>query len=296
MEVNNMKITLIAAALAVCAPLAFAQSAAPNDGPPAVITIGHEMIKEGKGAAHTKVEQDFANAFRKNKFPFHYLGLNAESGPSEFVFLTAYSSFAAIEEAGKLSEKAPLKNELELVEARDGELRSESRSMTAVYRKDLSYLPANALAVPKFRYMMIDNYRVRLGQNESFVAGAKVLLAGYQKANFPLSIICYQVVAGAPNGVYLFLLPMDSLKQMDGMMANDKALAEAVGADALQRINKGEGEVFQIMESTLYSVSPEMSYLTKEEEDVDPGFWRPKVTAVHPSAKGTVAKEAAPKQ
>ena len=260
-----------------------------------MITIGHEAIKEGKGAAHSKVEQDFANTFRKNKFPFHYLALNSESGPSEVVFLQAFPSFAAVEEGAKLVGKAPLKNELDLVEARDGELRSESRSMTAVYRKDLSYLPANAIPVPKFRYVMIDNYRVRLGQTEAFVAGAKVLLAGYQKANLPVSIVCYQVVAGAPNGVYLFLLPMDSLKQMDDLLANNKALTEAVGADTLQKITKGEGDVFQLMESTLYSVSPEMSYLSKEEEDVDPAFWRPKVTAIHPPAKGTVAKETAPK-
>jgi hypothetical protein len=261
-----------------------------------VLTIGREAIKEGKAGAHSKVEQDFAKVMRKNKFPFHYLALSASSGPSEVLFLQAFPSFAAIEEADNLGDKAPLKNELELVTARDGELRTESRNMIAVYRKDLSYQAANALPVAKFRYVMIDNYRVRLGQNESFLAGAKVLLAGYQKANFPVSIICYQVIAGAPNGVYLFLLPMDSLKQMDQLVGNNKALADAVGADSLQKITKGEGEVFQTMESTLYSVSPEMSYLSKEEEDVDPAFWRPKVTAAHPPAKGTVANEAPAKQ
>jgi hypothetical protein len=104
------------------------------------------------------------------------------------------------------------------------------------------------------------------------------------------------VIAGAPNGVYLFLIGMDSLKQLDDLQAEDKALADAVGADALSRLTKGEGDVFQTMESTLYSVSPEMSYVSKEDEDVDPAFWRPKVTAIHPPAKGTVAKEAAPKQ
>jgi hypothetical protein len=285
-----MKTTLIAAALAACAPLAFAQSAASNE-PPAVIQIGHEMIKEGKGTAHQKVEQEFANVYRKNKVPFYYLGLSAESGPNEYVFLEGFPSFAAIEEADKLGEKAPLKNELQLISARDGELRSESRSMIGVFRKDLSYLPASAPPVGKFRYVMIDNYRVRLGQNESFLAGAKVLLAGYQKSNFPVSIVCYQVIAGAPNGVYLFLIGLDSLKQMDGMMANDKALAEAVGTDNLQKITKGEGEVFQTMESTLYSVSPEMSYLPKEAEDVDPGFWRPKVTAVRPATKEEKAQK-----
>ena len=164
--------------------------------------------------------------------------------------------------------------------------------MTAVFRKDLSYIPANALPVGKFRYVMIDNYRVRLGQNAGFMAGAKVLLDGYRKAKSQTSIICYQVIAGAPNGVYLFLVPMDSLKQMDSYQANEKALADAIGAETMQRLDKGEGDVFQNMESTLFSVSPEMSYLSKEDEDADASFWRPKVTAARTASKDTVpAKE-----
>lgn len=290
-----MKTTLVAAALAACAPLAFAQST-PSDEPPAVIQITREMVKEGKGAAHRRVEQDYANAFRKNKYPFHYLALNTISGPNEAMFLSAYPSFAAMEESDKLSQKEPLKNDLELVEARDGELRTESRTVTAVFRKDLSYMPAKALPVGKFRYMMIDNYRVRLGQNEGFLAGAKVILDGYRKANLDMSVICYQVIAGAPNGVYLFLIPMDSMKQMDSARANDKALADAVGADALARLTKGEGEVFQNMESSLYAVNPQMSYLSKEDEDVDAAFWRPRVTAARQATKETAPKETAPKQ
>jgi hypothetical protein len=291
-----MKTTLIAAALAACAPLAFAQST-PENGPPAVLQITREMIKEGKGAAHRRVEQDYANAFRKNKYPFHYLGLTVESGPNEAIFLSAFPSFAAIEEGEKFSQKAPLKNDLELAEARDGELRSESRTMTAVFRRDLSYMPANALPLSKFRYMEIANYRVRLGQNEAFMAGAKTLLDGYRKANIDETIVCYQVIAGAPNGVYLFLVPMNSLKQMDSGQANSKALANALGAETLARFTKGEGEIFQNMESTLYAVSPEMSYMSKEDEDADAPFWRPKVTAVRQATKeGVVAKETAPKQ
>ncbi len=285
-----MKITLIAMAFVIGVPLTFAQST-PDSGPPAVLQIVRETIKEGKEAAHRKVEQDFANTDRKNKFPFHYLGLSAESGPNEVLFLEAFPSFAAIEEADKLGEKAPLKSELEMINARDGELRSESRSMTAVFRKDLSYMPDNALPVGKFRYVMIDNYRVRLGQNEKFMDGAKLLLGGYKKANVGMTILCYQVIAGAPNGVYLFLMPMDSLKLLDGMPAMDKALEQQLGADTMKGLTKSEGEIFQTIETTLYSVSPEMSYLPKEEEDADPTFWRPKVTAVHPAGKETVAKQ-----
>lgn len=273
-----MKKMWLAAALAVCGPAAFAQSA-PSNEPPAVVQITREAIKEGKGAAHRKVEQDYANAFRKNKYPYHYLGLSAESGANEAWFLSGYASFAALEEGDKLSQKAPLKNDLELVEARDGELRAQSRGLTAVYRKDLSYLPEHPLPVGKFRYVMIDNYRVRLGQNRKFAESAKVLLDGYRKARLDISVVCYQVVAGAPNGVYLFLVPMDSLKQMDAAQANNKALTDAVGEETLQQLQGSEGEIFQNMESTLFSVSPEMSYLPKEEEDADPAFWRPRVAA-----------------
>ena len=269
-----MKATLfVAAALAGCATL-YAQT----NEPPAVIQITRESVKEGRGAAHRRVEQDYANTFRKNKFPFHYIGLSSMSGPNEAWFLAAYPSFAGVEEADQLSQKAPLKSDLELADARDGELRAESRSLTMVLRKDLSYLPENRVPLGKVRYFMIDNYRMRLGQSEAFTAGAKMLLDGYRKANLKEEVLGYEVIAGAPNGVFLFLVPMESLKDMDAAMANRKALADAVGQDNLNRLTKGEGEVFQTMESTLFSVSPEMSYLPKEIEDADPAFWRPKVT------------------
>ena len=287
-----MKLTLLAAACAVCAPLVFAQSS-PQNGPPAVLMITREMVKEGKGAAHRRAEQEYANAYRRNKFPYHYLGLSTMAGPNEALFLAAYPSFAAVEEADKLGEKGTLKADVEAAEARDGELRAESRTLTAVFRPDLSYFPANPLPVSKFRYMMVDNYRVRLGQNDGFMAGAKMILDGYKKASINESIICYQVIAGAPSGVYLFLIPMDSLKQMDNYMANQKALADAVGEDSLKRATKGEGDVFQNMESSLYAVSPEMSYMSKEDEDADASYWRPKVTAARAATKEPAAKEPA---
>src|SRR5581483_6411088 len=286
-----MRTCFLAAALAACAPLAFAQSTS-EAGPPAVLQIVRETIKEGRETAHRKVEADYASAVRKAKSPAHYLALSAESGPNDVLFLEAFPTFAAIEENEKLGQKQPLKGELEMINARDGELRAESRSMTAVFRPDMSYLStSNPIQIAKVRYMMIDNYRVRLGKTEGFTEGGKMLLDGYKKSNMPLSVLCYQVIAGAPNGVYLFITPLESLKQLDGMQAMDKALADAVGADTLKRLSAGEGDVFQNMETTLYAVSPEMSYMSKEEEDVDPSFWRPKVTAVHSAPKETVAKQ-----
>ena len=84
----------------------------------------------------------------------------------------------------------------------------------------------------------------------------------------------YQVIAGAPEGTYLIVLPMASLKEMDEQPAQQKALVAAMGPDNFGRMMKGEGDVFQTMETTLFAVSPEMSYMPKATEDEDPGFWR----------------------
>ncbi len=272
---------LLAASLAVV-PLAssFAQSVAP----PAVLQISRESIKEGQEAAHRKVEQEFAGVMRKNNVPFHYLALSVESGPNEVWFLDAFASFAQLEDSDRLSSQ--VRSEIEPVEARDGELRISTHSMTAVYRPDLSYLPENALTIGKTRYVMIDTYHVRLGHEEDFTAGANTILNAYKRAMLESSELAYEVIAGAPNGTYLFLSPMASLKELDEQPEREKAMINAMGSDSFRRLMKSQGDVFESMQSTLFAVSPSMSYLSKAMEDEDPGFWRPEPTPAAAKSRG----------
>lgn len=247
--------------------------------PPAVVQITRELIKEGKAPAHTRTEQAEANALRKNKFPFHYLGLDAISGANEVVFLSAYPSFAAMDQGHMESEKQPLKSEMEQLDARDGEYRTSTRGMTSVFRKDLSYLPENGISIGKTHVVMLLTYRVRIGKEDDFMSGAKMLLEAYAKAKLDTPILAYQVVAGSQEGVYLFFVPMASLKALDQSPAREKELMDAMGPDNFRQLMKGAGEVFASMESQLYAVSPEMSYVSKATEDEDPAFWRPKPAA-----------------
>jgi hypothetical protein len=247
-------------------------------GPPPVIQIVREVIKEGKIAAHEKTEAEFVRAFRKAKFPGHYLAIQALSGPNEVLFLDPYPSFATSSEYQKEMGKEPLKSETDMADSRDGALRESSRSMWAVYRPDMSYRP-DKLNIGTTRYVTVGTYRVRLGHDEDMRAGAKAILEGYEKANIDATLLCYQVVEGAPSGMYLFFGTMNSLKYMDEYPARQKALTEAMGADNYRQIMKGAGDTFQLIESNLYAVSPGMSYVTKATEDADPGFWRPKAAA-----------------
>ncbi len=265
-----MKATILAMTLAGCVATSWAQ------GLPPVMQIFREAIKEGRGAAHKKVEQDYVNTFRKAKYPFNYIALSSESGTSEVWFVTGLPSFAGIEQSDKENDKEPLKSALALLDARDGELRSSSRSMIAVLRPDLCYTPENGVSLGKVRYVMVETFRVRLGHDEDFANAGKMFTGAMKKAKLNTPGYIYQVVAGVPEGTYLLFAPMASLKEMDEAPAREKAMMDAMGADNFSRLMKGAGDVFLSIEASLFSVSPEMSYAPKAAEDEDPAFWRPK--------------------
>jgi hypothetical protein len=274
--------------IAVAAQNARAQNAAAQDAtaqnasgqnhePPAVMGIIREAVKEGHSAAHEKVEADWSGAMRKHNFPYHDLALTSMTGPAEALFLLPAKSFAEVEQASKEMQKPALRAEIDLLEARDGELRSSSRTMYAVYRKDMSYRP-ELVNVGKTRYVGVSAFRLKLGHMEDFMAGSKKFLAADEKAGLKEPMVAYQVIAGAPDGLFLFMQPMESLKMLDEMPANDKAVAEAMGNEEFQRMMKGAGDVFTSIEYSLFAVNPRMSYVSKETEDVDPAFWRPKMS------------------
>ncbi|HME09665.1 MAG TPA: hypothetical protein VKG25_21585, partial [Bryobacteraceae bacterium] len=71
-----------------------------------VISIGREVIKEGRAAAHERVEADWARTERRIKSPAYYVALNSQSEP-EVWFVSGYPSFKAIEENSSFMDKAP---------------------------------------------------------------------------------------------------------------------------------------------------------------------------------------------
>jgi hypothetical protein len=273
LAVRAAPFALLTTALAVtCLLPAFAQD------PSAVLAITREVVKEGQSSVHEKTDADFPKVLRKAKFPYHVLALGSMSGANEVWFIIGYPSFADVEKGGSEFQKQPLRGDFELQDARDGEHRVSSRSMTAVYRKDLSYHPELA-SLGKTRFASIGSYRVKLGHTEDMMAGAKAIYGAWEKANLQFPVLTYEVIAGVPDGLFLFIEPMESLKTLDGVPARDRATMEAMGAENFSRFTKATGDVFTSMETNLFSVDPMLSYMSKEVEDVDPEFWRPKPAA-----------------
>jgi hypothetical protein len=281
MKLHHIALALTAASLSVWPAIA--------EEPSAVINISREAIKEGRSAAHEKVETDWARAFRKAKFPYHWMGMTPMTGVNEVWFINFYSSFADMEKADKQVESTALKNESELLDARDGEMRTGTRTVIATYRKDLSY-HADQAVLGKTRYGMLTVYQVRLGHMEEFLQGAKTYMAGVEKSGYPLPILCYEVVAGSHDGTFHFFTPLESLAPLDSMHDYDRKLAQALGPDAMSKLEKSMGDIFSSVESTYFKVNPNMSYLPAEVEAADPDYWRPKTA---PAPKPAAPKPAA---
>jgi hypothetical protein len=249
--------------------------------PAPVISIGIESIKEGRSAAHEKVETEWTATLRKANFPGTYYALASMSGTSEVIFVAPMESFGAREELDKFADKEPLKTSLDNLDSRDGELRASSRQMWAVYRPDLSYKPEN-LKLAKTRYVDVAAFHLKLGKDDDFAGGAKAIFGAYEKSNVDMCILGYQVVAGAPSGTFLLFTMMDSMKFLDAEPERQKALKAGMPEATYQGLMRGMGDVFVSMEDNLYEVKPGMSLPSKAVAEGDPAFWKLKVATAKP--------------
>lgn len=274
-------VVLVFASSAFCAALQL--SAQEPAGPPAVFRIFREDVKEGKGAAHEKTETDFMQAAARAKYPSNVVGMTALTGPSQALFLEGHPTFASIE----ASEEALNKPEFGALNAADGELLAGSRAMIAAYRPDMSYA-VEKINLPKSRYFRVETIRIREGQGEAFTQLAKMVIRAAEKSNDPVSAATYEVVSGAPNGTYLLLEPLQSLKSMDEAQQNQQAMLKAMGEDGMKRYSKAIAETIANEETLVFTINPKMSLPPKEWIAADPDFWRPK------PVKSTKAPQKAP--
>jgi hypothetical protein len=262
-----------------------------QQGPPAVLRIAREDIKEGKEAAHEKSEYAYMQAAAKAKFPAQIYGLTSMSGTSQAWFLEGFASFAAIEESEAVFDKAP---ELGTLDAADAELRSSSRSFIAIYRGDLSY-GVDKINLPKCRYFTINTIRLRGGQEQEFTDLAKMVIAALEKAGDSQGVATYQVISGAPNGTFMLFEPTESLKSMDSAPQRQMAMAQALGDSGQKRLAKATADTIANEESVLFRIDPKMSLVAPEFAAQDPDFWSPKPTKAVTKAPAKAGEKTAVK-
>ena len=243
-----------------------------------------ESVKVGKGTAHEKIEAGWPQAFRKAKWPTHYIGSTTATGVPEAWFMSGYESFAAMETDQQNVGKNPtLSRELERLSALDGDLLSNTRGILATYKPALSYRPE--VDMGKTRYFSLNIVTLKPGYDSAFADTRKLILDAHQKANLDEHFAVYQVVSGIPGPAYLIIIPMQSLKEVDEFMAghDSKPYRDAIGEAGRKQLQEFARTGIVSGENRLLAFSPKMSYPSEEWVASDPEYWKPKVaTAAKP--------------
>jgi hypothetical protein len=272
-----MKQTAKLVTVAICLGWTFAaQAQEAKMNPPKILVLQREVVKPGRGAAHTKTESAFVRAYAKAKGTTHYIAATGLTGENRAVFLTGFDSLAAWEAENNATDKnAVLSAELDAANEKDGENLTESREGVFKYMDELSYQPEPKLPVAGIRYFRVFTVHLKPGHNEHFEAVRKMVKAAHEKAGLKEHYAVFSLIAGGPGGTYLIFIPMKSLAEVDDYEAlHGAAYKEALGADGKKAMEDLAQSGVESTESNILALSPEMSYPAQAWIDADK-FWAP---------------------
>ncbi len=256
--------------------------------PPKVIVFQREFLKPGKsGSMHAKTESAFVRAMSAAKWPTHYLGMDALSGPSRSLFSTSYDSFADWEKDNLgMQKNATLSAAMDRAANADGELLSETDSSVWVLREDYSF--GGGVNIGTMRYFEISRFKVRPGHEKEWDDLVKMYVSNYGKAVPNAHWAVFQAMYGNDNGgVFLVITPMKSLSEVDQGMLNSKKFMDALGEDGNKKLAELSAACIESSQTNLYQFNPKLTYPPDAWVKTDPAFWKPKVAA--PAAKPAAA-------
>jgi len=268
--------------LGSCLLSTLAGMAAAQDGtippPPKVLNIFREYVKPGKaGAPHEKAESAFVQAFRRAKWPTHYLAVSSMSGRPRVLFLTGYDSFDALEKDMKAQEKnAVFSAAIERAIQADGELLSDYDASMLTHSEEYSL--RSTVDIPHMRYFEISLYRVRAGHDGDWDTIVKMVKAAYEKIP-DVSWAAYHVQYGLEGNTYVIFMPLKSASEVDQGFARDKQFMANMGEHGMKKFSELSAAAIQTSQNNLFYFNPKMSYVSDEWIKADPDFWKPKASA-----------------
>ncbi len=265
---------------------------------PKILQIFRESVKPGKSAAHEKIEVGWPKAYKASKNSAHYLAMTSITGPSEAWFLSGYASYEAMEKQRKAEDSdASLSAELSRLQAADGEVLENTRSVVASFREDLSLRPA--LNIGDYRYMSVTTVRLRPGTFDKFEEMRKIIKAAHEKTGMKDYYSVFTVQSGMTGPAVLIFVPMKSLKEADDAMQihqTDQYKEALGGADGQKHLGELASASIMSTETSIFEFNPKMSVPPPEYAmGANASFWNPKpVVAAAPKAKATTVAEKKP--
>jgi len=284
---HNIARFLMVVLLAGVAATLTAQSS--PSSPPKVLVVSREFLKPGKaGSPHQKTESMFVQAMTAAKWPTHYLGTDAMTGPSRAVFFTGYDSLDAWgKDMTSTFGNPTLSAAIDRAFIADGELLSSYDSNVFSYRPDLSY--EAAVSIPDMRYFEVTVFRTKPGHEMEWEEIAKMYVQNFVKALPGAHWATYQMLYGSNNGggVYVVIVPVKSMAELDAGWAAGEKFMQQLGESGMKKMMELSAASTLSTEANVLVFNPAISYVSDDWIKADPGFWKPRAAT---SAKKPAAK------
>jgi hypothetical protein len=282
--------------LCVLAVVAIAQAEDAMMKPPKVLTMTREVLKTGKAAAHEKWEAGWPRMFAKANWPTHYMAMSAITGEPRVLFFTGFESMEDWAKESQAQDKnAAMAAEQATLADKDGDYLTGLTNVVFTYMPELSYHPE--VTVAGTRYFATVVFHVKRGHDDHFVEVRKVALAAHEKAGLGDHYAVYHVVAGGAAGTYVIFLPLKSLAELDAFpTVHGKAYKDALGEDGQKKLDDFDSQGLESSETQIFSISPSMSYPSKDWVQADPEFWGRKPAAPAKAAGKTETEKAPAKK
>ena len=281
--------------LMTCAA-AFAQTALPP--PPPILMITREDIKPGKMDAHA--EEALANVrvmaktnsmIAKPELRNYRIGMTPFAGnQNEVTYITAYGSFANMEERDKEVEKyATGALKADYAALPDKELHAAQANVLAVYRPELSYGVGN-VDIAQSRYLVMTTLRLKPGHEEEYWDAVKKY-ANPARDKTPLktaaSYAVYQAIGGIPGPTYIIFRPLKSLADLD--TASARLVRPAMTDEGRKETDAIADRAVVASTTIYYFFNPRISLVSPEfaaRDHAAPAFW---ITSPAPATTTTAS-------
>ncbi len=260
--------------------------------PPALLQLVRQEIENGRAVARQKLLATVAQECDRFEVPYSWIDLQSFTGRPQVLLFNAFESFDQLEESiagwkqiyAKHPEVARMKEEIQ------ADLAGEE-TMIAVRRDDLGYR-IDHIDFSEAHFVRVMEVHLLEGHESDFAEGAAILADAYEKIRADTPWVVYQTKLGMQSS-FLIFMPLTDLRQSDTLLLSEPELRNAEGEENSKRLQQIMRDSYASTVNNLYTVSPEMSHLSKEPLGNEPGSAIPKPTP-ESSNEGSAAAPPAP--
>ena len=216
--------------------------------------------------------------YREAQAAVDVMGMVSATGTPQTWSLELHNNFASIEDLQQALAKAMFNPPAAsgVPDQAHDDLLGPPRTMIALYEHDWSYRPDEAVRLlPKARYISVTIHRIRVGLEAEFGQLVRLRKLTADSINLNRPELAYRVVSGAAAGTYLLIAPLANLRAMDEGVNDVPAFAAPV-ADERAKAAPKAAEIEIGRENLLFTVAPNLSYVSDDFAAADQAFWRRK--------------------